>query len=341
VGLGCVLALTLALAEVHAQPTATDRESARALMAEGDKAYAAKDYPAALRSYQGAHALVALSSTAIWVARTLVQLGQLVEARDIAIEATRLPVKPAEPPPVVRARADAEKLAQELATRIPSIQIQIEGPPAGSAAEVRIDGAAIPAAAAALPRKVNPGKHSVAASAAGFSSATTEVVVKEGETLPVKLTLVPEASGAPPPVAVVTTTPPASAAPAASTAPPPPSDSAGSGTPPLVYVGFIVGGVGIAAGTVTGILSLSRASNVEDEHCNDDEQCSPKAEPGISQARGLAWASNIGFAVGVAGVAVGVVALLTSRSKDPPAPPASAWVRPAVGPGSVGLTGGF
>ena len=79
---------------------------------------------------------------------------------------------------------------------------------------------------------------------------------------------------------------------------------------PLVYVGFGVGAAGLAVGSVTGILSLSKASRAKD-HC-EDNACREAARDDIDGSKTLANVSNVAFAVGVVGIGVGVYGLLSS-----------------------------
>jgi hypothetical protein len=79
----------------------------------------------------------------------------------------------------------------------------------------------------------------------------------------------------------------------------------------------VAGGVGIAGvlvGTVAGILVFSKKSTVEDECVGLD--CSPKGVEAASSGKTLAMVSNVGFGVGVAGLAVGAILLLTGSSSE-------------------------
>jgi hypothetical protein len=283
-------------------------------MDQGVEHEEAKDYAAALKAFEAAHALVGLPMTGLAVARAQAGLGLLVEAMDSATKAKLLPVRPNETPAYAKARADADALAQKLAARIPSIQVKVEGPSAG--AEISIDGDVVPADAAAQPRKVNPGKHVVSATAQGYEPASVEVDVVEGQVVPAVLTMTPVAA-------------------APSVAPTKPG-----GLSPLVFVGFGVGAAGLIAGSVTGALSLSKTSSIEGR-CTDGI-CPSSTAADISSANTLANVSNISFALGAAGVAVGVVGIFLSGSSGEKTP-ASGGIRimPAIGPGSVGVIGVF
>ncbi|HTU62558.1 MAG TPA: hypothetical protein VMF89_29055, partial [Polyangiales bacterium] len=81
----------LFLQPAAAEPGASERETARALMTEGDKLRAAGDLRAALTRYQAAHAIVHAPTTGLDLARVQAQLGLLVEARSTASEVIHHP----------------------------------------------------------------------------------------------------------------------------------------------------------------------------------------------------------------------------------------------------------
>lgn len=138
------------------------------------------------------HTRSSAPTTAITVARALEALGNLIEARDVALQVARIPVAQNEPRPFASARTDAESLADKLASKIATVKVEVSGVPTGTAVRVTIDGVAIPAEAASLPRKVNPGKRTVSAAAPGFTTATPEELnLKPGATVEAKLALTP------------------------------------------------------------------------------------------------------------------------------------------------------
>ena len=77
-----------------AAPTQADRETARTLMDQADAQFEAKSYAEALKLYQAAHDLMGVPTTGLEVAKARAALGQLVEARDMALSVTRIPVQP-------------------------------------------------------------------------------------------------------------------------------------------------------------------------------------------------------------------------------------------------------
>jgi hypothetical protein len=81
------------------------------------------------------------------------------------------------------------------------------------------------------------------------------------------------------------------------------------------YVAFGVGAVGMALGTAAGILALGKRADLS-AVC-DGSRCPPNQEPSIDKYHRLSWASGVGFGVGLAGAASGLVFLLTSQEREP------------------------
>ena len=289
------------------EPSAADRETARALMDQGDRAYQAKDFAAALKSYRAAHAIMGIPNTGIWVANAEETLGHLIEARAMALDVARMPKQPGERPQAQQARDDAEKLAERLAPRIPSIVVQVAGVAAGVAVNVKVDGTKLPAEAASAPRKVNPGRHEVSASAPGYLDAKAQVNVPEATVKTVKLEMVPG-----------------------------PRPKPAAGVSPLVFIGFGVGVIGAGVGTITGIMALSKASDAR-ALCNNNH-CPIEAQAPIDASNRFAIISDVGFGLGLAGVGLGVVGLVLSGR---PARGNHASVRPFIGVGHIGFSGTY
>jgi hypothetical protein len=306
-------------------PTAADKDAARTLMDRGWDRLDAKDFAAALKAFEGADAIMHVPVTGVAVARAQAALGMLLEARDTALQVTHVPAAPGESPAFAQARAEAKTLADQLEPRIPSLQIQLSATPAGLV--VTVDGATVPPAALDVLRRVDPGKHVVAARAPGFAEAHVEVTTPEGARVPVPLTLVPAAStstsGAPPLSPLPPPLPPSL---------PPVRQQRSGGVSPLVFVGFGVGGASLAAAAITGGLSLNLTAKLSKE-C-PDKACPSNAHGDLTSANTLANVANVTFAVGVAGAVTGVIGLVLGRS-----PPTT--VQPVVGAGRVGLAGNF
>ena len=111
---GVVLAVFLAAGALHAEPTEDQKKTARNAMAEGRELRDEKNYKDAVEAFKKAHAIMKVPTTGLELARTMVLLGQLQEAKAVAAEVAVLPEQPKEPGPFAQARLDAQKLADEL-----------------------------------------------------------------------------------------------------------------------------------------------------------------------------------------------------------------------------------
>ncbi|MGZ3476462.1 MAG: tetratricopeptide repeat protein [Polyangiales bacterium] len=309
-------------------PTGEDMATARKLYNQGRELRDKGNIEGALEKFKQAHALAATPITGYELGKTHMQLGQLVQAREAFLSVARVAVTKDESKNSAKAREESEKLAEELRTRIPTVRVTLKSLATGAVASVSIDGTTLPQNAIAVPYAVNPGKHEIVVTVVDAEgSATEHVEVKEGEARDVEVNvvaLVPVKKVAPKPVVA---TPPA----------PEPKKSVST----LTYVGFSVAGVGIIAGTVTGIMSLSKASTVKDQ-C-DGTRCPRTVQSDLDSSKSLGTISTIAFGVGIAGLAVGVIGLFTSGSSSEPAPKAASkpFVSPYVGGLSAGIHGAF
>jgi hypothetical protein len=307
---GVVTLFLLALsAPAWAEPTAADRETARQLLDEGDKLAATKDMEGALARYKRAHELMNVPSTGVEVVKALTALRRLVEARDVALSVGRMPVGPAESQAFKNARAEAAVLAEALREQIPTLVIEPDEPKTGMT--VTIDGVVVPPAALGSPRAMDPGTHELVATASGHDAWKTIVDLKDRErkTLSVKLV---KLAGAEPSGATPAKAPPVEPAVA----------RRGSKTP--AYIAFGVGGAGLALGTVTGLMSLSKVASVK-TNCVSDV-CPSSTRSDRDSASTMAWVSNISFGVGL--VAAGVGTYLYLRTDEPQV--AKRGVRPVL-----------
>lgn len=319
-----VLATTTSPA--RAEPSLSDRETARSLMDDGDAKRDKGDVKAALKSYEAADAIMHVPTTGLEVARTQAQLGLLLEARETLGRVLRTPPRPGEPAPFTAARRTAESLSSELGGRIPSVTLVVTGGEPGRTSIVLFDGEVVPPAAVQAPRKVNPGHHVVIARS-GALEKRQEIDVAERDAKTVSLDLRP-----------------VMAAPKATTEEPKPSPSEGSALPKvLVYGGFGIGAVGIGIGTVTGLMSISKTSDVKKDCVND--VCPPARQGDLDSAKSLGTVSTIAFLAGGVGVGVGIIGLVL-QAKQPAAEPTAGTssklkIRPNIGPTWAGLSGSF
>ncbi|MBW2528591.1 MAG: hypothetical protein JRI23_30740 [Deltaproteobacteria bacterium] len=323
-----------------AEPSPADKETARNAYLTGVERYRAEDYHGALQAFQAADRIMGVPTTGLELGRTQMTLGLLVEARDRLLEVTRYPVRAGEPGPYAKARAEAGELAADLAKRIPSISIQVgtvDGPlPPDVKPKVTVDDAAVAPDLLDIPRRLNPGHHTVMAGAEGFVSQRQAITLAERDQRVLQFKLVRGSGDG------------ASPEPGPNTGPdkgPVAPDAPGPEISPLVWVGFGVGAAGLLTGGITGGITLSKTSSLEDE-C-PDKQCTAEQEADLDDAKLVGHVSTAGFVIGGVGVAVGIVGLALTDwdggSSEPGdgAPESAIRLQPLLGPTSIGLQGSF
>ncbi len=315
-----------------AEPTAAEKETARSLMKEGRAKREAGDHKAALEAFVGADGLMKLPTTGLEVARSQMDLGLLVEARDTFLRVARIPPQPNDPAPFDEARKQAETFASDLETRIPTIKLSFSGVPEGAKIDVTIDGVAISAGVLKAPLKVNPGKRIVVAVSGGVKRKH-DIELIEGETKELAIDLTPSGEDEKP----VEAPPP----PPAPETPKPAEPPSGLGT--VTWIGIGVAGAGILVGSITGLMAMSKTSSAK-ERC-EDTRCPPETHDELGSARTMATISTISFGVAAIGAGAAVFGLLT-RGPSEPAPKSAhigplREVRPLIGVGSIGIGGSF
>jgi hypothetical protein len=313
-------------------------------MDEGKARLTAYDTTRAIEAFQKAHDLMHVPTTGIALARAHLAAGHLVEARDIALEVGRLPHDPGDPAVFDAARKHAKELDAQLRSRIPTVRIKIKG---GAASRVAVDDVEIPSAIVGEPVAMNPGKRVITARSADGGEARAEVELAERDVKEIELTLAAHKEKDPKPVV-------AEAAPASPTPSAPVPQLTGFGnddvdrrpmggrTPlaeVLIYGGFGLGAVGLVVGSITGGMTLSKASDIDPQCANDI--CAPAARSDLDSANTLGTVSTISFIAGGIGAAAGVVGLLLPRKPASPrrAGSVAPWI--TIAPSTSGLGGTF
>jgi hypothetical protein len=287
--LAAILAIvaTLAATTAYAEPTAADLESARELYREGKELRQRGDLRGALERFKAAHGYGQTPVTGVELGKAHMQLGELVEAREVFLSIARLKVASDETDKSAQARAEAAELAEQVRGKIPTLVVKVSGTPPNTEPTVTIDGATVPIVALSSIRKVNPGEHAVAVRVGTHEEKRT-VTVSESESKD---------------VAIDFTGVPADA----------PAASPRRSIHPLTYVGVGLAAAGLAAGTVGGVLALGKASSVDDA-CNG-LSCPPSAKSDVDDGRTFATISTIGFAATAAGLALAAVGLFVLKPK--------------------------
>lgn len=331
----CLGVATLASSgSARAEPSASDRATARSLAGEGYTALKKKDYTTAEDRFRRADELVHAPTLVVDHARALVGLGRLAEAYE-AYQSVVQEEVPADAPAVwKRAAKDAQRELDALAPRVAWLTIRVNGP---REPQVTVDGRALLPSALGQRHPADPGERSIQISAPGFISQESKQLLSEGAdtTLDVELLPVPK----PKPVVVVA--PPLAPTPAQVE-----GERANRTQRTLAYVSLGVSGLGFAVGAATGILWLKARSDVKSA-CGG---LSCSAATSGEEARfeddkhrydTFGTLSGVGFAVGVVGAATGAALLIWEPSSEHPKAATSASIKPYLGPASVGVYGAF
>jgi hypothetical protein len=250
----------------------------------------------------------------LYMARCQDKRGQLLEARALYERVFREPAITAEPEPIVKARQAAMAEVGPLKLRIPTLAIDVRGPPPDQIT-LFVDGAVWPVGE---PRELDPGSHEVEAITRSGARTGRTLDVPEGRTMSILLRL-----GLFAPASRTTTLEV-------------PSDP--QRRPAAAAAAFGVGASALGIGAVTGFVVLGR-SGILRQRC--EAGCSPLARAELNETRALGHVSTASFVLGGAGLLAGVVLVATL----PPEKPSrirfasELWFR--LGPGSIVAEGRF
>lgn len=320
-------------AEPTHEPSVADRNTARRLAVDGQKALQAGDYDKAADNFQRANELVNAPTLLLGLARARVGQGRLLEAYGIYDGIVRTGVEPNASRAFKRAHADAKTEMVELEQRLAWVTVHLRGVDPDRAS-ITLNDQPLPAAALGVERPVNPGTLRARAEAPGYQPAEVELLLNEGERGPtVELNLVELPQAEPEPVV----TPEPALSLEMDSGPSRALETAG-------WIGIGVGGASLIVGAVSGILAYNRHAKLVD-YCRDDSTQCPVPDEDLPRARELrddyhryGTLANVFVGVGAALTAGGLILVLTAPDD---ASPSEAHVTPYVGPGSIGAVGTF
>ncbi len=309
--------LLLAALPASAQPRANDDARSaeyRRTIKEALREYELGNWNEALALFEAAHALEPN-------ARTLRGMGiALFESRRYAEALTNLRAALDDPRNALideLRRSTEEVLAktERFVARVPLKLIP-------AAATLTVDGArtAVPATGVLI---LDPGEHELAATAPGHVQRTVRVQSKSGSNATVELVLAP-LSGT---VAGARAAPSREDGPGALAAAESRAGSDGTADA-LLITGLVAAGVGVAVGTVTGLLTLEEGKTLTGM-CPDN-RCDPELESDIESAETLGMVSNVAFAVAIAGAGLAVAGIALASGDDEEKPAQGARARPRV-----------
>jgi hypothetical protein len=210
----------------------------------------------------------------------------------------------------------AAKRAEEIEPRVPSVSVRLPSGVETADVDVQCDGVVVDHAALASPLRLDPGSHTLQASARGRRTFRKTFTLDGSAPVAIDVELAPSEEAHP--------------------AAPPPENNQRT-------VAFVTGGVGIVGvgvGTVFGLLAISKWNDARSGCASGTTGCTPGAIALESTVRTDALVSTIAFGVGAVGLAAATVLYFTAPRETN----GVAWsIAPTVGGGRIGagLSGRF
>jgi hypothetical protein len=289
-----VAAILLGPVAVRAQPAERDLKAADALFNEARELVKQGNYVMGCPKFEASLALVPSPSTTINIAKCHEHSGRIATAWEYYRRALELNLN--RPTTDV----DRQKALHDIATegmntlepRLPKLRVNISNPP--PSLDVLCDGKQLSAVSLGQELPLDPGRHEVRVSAPGYRAQTHTVLLAEGKTITVGVTLEAEAPAGKPNQPVLQ----------------------GGGLP--TWVGLVtagVGVVGVGVGAVLGGLAIAKydESN-KGKHCFENNRCDPTGLGLRKDAIGLGNASTATIIVGGLVLAGGVTLFAVARS---------------------------
>jgi hypothetical protein len=213
---------------------------------------------------------------------------------------------------------EVENAVAGLRARIP--KLMIERGTNAEAALVQLDGVDLGASSVGVEVPLDPGPHTVTATAPGYQQFTTTAELKDREVAHVTIDLTPEPTAEPevkPPVKEVIVVQQAPG--------------------PNRTVPYIVGGVGVATLATSGVLfALRQATQSElKKACPDANSCPESNRDTYNRLKAYNVASQVVFAVGLAEVGVAAALIIFEKKPKPQEPEQGALKLEPSAPGAL------
>jgi hypothetical protein len=329
--LAVALASITLSASVGAQ-TRDELERARTLFREGVALSAANNWAAALAKFKAVAQVKMTAQVAFNIAECEEKLGKLVSA----LGNYRLAKSSAADSNAKDVTAQVDARIAALEQRIPTLTIQ-RGTHAESAS-IELDGMELGTPQIGSPIPVDPGPHVIVGKSGDQVGSRQTVTIAEQEAKKAIVNLQPSASIEPSGAAG---RPPEDVPPDA-----PPAAKGRSKVPGAVVTA--IGGASIVAGVVFLVLRQGTIADL-DAACGGDSSCPPDAESTSDKGKLYTGLAEATLAIGVIGVATGIVLIATSGpSKPAPSPTAARHEKlrflsgaPNANVGGLSLRGSF
>jgi hypothetical protein len=298
-GYALILGLLMAPGIVHAQVPTSDQITAEALFNRGLELMDGKQYADACPKFADSQKLAPTLNTLMNLANCYELNGQTASAWEAWKEATAV-ARDAKKTPYMQT---SQQHATALEGKLVRLQLTVSTPAPGMS--VKRDGAVVTQSEWGLPVPVDPGKHTIEATAPDYKPWSQSVeVTAAGATTAV---VIPALEAAPPP-------PPPPAPPVSPPVAPAPVQGSWSVQKTLAIVAGAVGVVGLGVGTALVLVAKSKYDDSLN-HCPKSRNlCDATGVSLRDDARSSGNVATVGFVVGAAGLLGGVVLWLTAPS---------------------------
>jgi hypothetical protein len=301
--LACALACLALLAQPRAA-SAGDVAAAEDLFQQGLALMDQQEYHEACRMFEASQREDPSPGTQFNLGACYEALGRTASAWAAYVHAAELAQERGRAAQETEARARVAALEPQLS------KLRIDAPPAPiEGLEVRRDGQLVSAGSLGVALNIDPGEHTIEARAPGRRPWSTKLEIKSSADS--QTVAIPDLEAI---EAEAPTTAARSPEPGPAPTPDPTRDRGGSDK----TVGYVLGGIGLAAigvGTVFGLMAAKQAADSEDNpSLCPDKECTRAGRDEINAAKDKAFISTLGFGAGIAALAAGVVLVLTSDS---------------------------
>ena len=335
--MGCAALLTwlsTSTAVAQTEPSNAKRTAAEALFMEARRLMEEGDYEQACPKFADSQRLDPAVGTLLNLGLCYKQSGKTASAWSAYREAAALARAAAQPDREELAETEAAALEAKLSKLVVSVPhpSQLEG------LEVKLDGSPVLRGLWDVAAPVDPGEHTVVASAPNKKDWTGRVTVapEAAETLTIPL-LEDAELAAPIGPERLGTTPMAAVAPPSDEPVDVTADTGTGGLGTQKIVAIALGGVGLAGAAVGTVYGLGARADLEDSdtRCSLRSVCTDEGIQLRQDARDKAALATVGFGVGLAGVAGCVLLWLTAEDTNEQSPAAAPTLQgsltPAVG----------
>lgn len=283
-----------------AQATAVQREQAQSKFVKGKELFAQKKFDAAYEQFRGSMEIVASPNARLYAARSLREMGKLVEAY-VELGRTEVEAKELAPqdPRYAKTGEAAAAERKEIEPKLGFVTIKLDHGSDGTT--LQVNGEEVQRAQWGEPTPVLPGATKIVVKPVGGTPIEKSVTVAAGQKTEISIDATAPNGGGD-----------ASPAKTEESKPGPEAPSQPTDLRTWSYVAGGVGVVGLVTFGVFGAMSRSKYNDLKDS-CHGP--CPPSRQDDIDSGKRSQTIANIGLVVGIVGVATGVTLFVLSGKK--------------------------